>query len=118
MWAERGQAGGGGTVRPRLVAPDGHFMSAWFAEFLQRTAALGCAPDVVAYHQYLLGAGADAAAAGSRALDPSWLDRQKRHADEVARVVRAASAPAARPEVWMGEAGGAYNSGAPGGAAG
>ena len=104
-----------GTQRPRLIAPDGHFMSRWFADFLRLTRAHGCSPDVIAYHQYLLGAGNDEAA-GSKALDPAVLDRQRSKGQEVASVVRGASAGAVRtpPEVWMGEAGGAYNSGAPG----
>ena len=101
-----------GSRRPRLIAPDGHFMSSWFAEFLQRTHGAGCAPDVVAYHQYILGAGVDPQV-GRKALDPAWLNRQKEHAAAVARVVRDSSAEP-RPELWMSEAGGAYNSGAAG----
>ena len=54
-------------------------MSGWYAEFLQRTREAGCAPDVVSYHQYLLGAGVDPQV-GRKALEPAWLDRQKAHA--------------------------------------
>lgn len=103
-----------GTQRPRLIAPDGHFMSRWFTDFLQLTSANGCPPDVIAYHQYLLGAGSDPAA-GSKAMDPRVLDRQRGYGAAVASVVREASIGAVHaPEIWMGEAGGAYNSGAPG----
>ena len=87
-------------------------MSDWYAEFLQRTREAGCAPDVVSYHQYLLGAGVDPQV-GRKALDPAWLDRQKAHATTVADVVRDATVEP-RPELWMSEAGGAYNSGAAG----
>ena len=101
-----------GPRRPRLVAPDGHFMSQWYAEFLQRAREAGCTPDVVSYHQYLLGAGVDPQV-GRKALEPSWLDRQKAHAATVASVVRESTVEP-RPELWMSEAGGAYNSGAAG----
>ena len=101
-----------GPRRPRLVAPDGHYMSSWYTEFLQRTREAGCTPDVVSYHQYLLGAGVDPQV-GRKALDPSWLDRQKAHASTVASVVRESTVEP-RPELWMSEAGGAYNSGAAG----
>ena len=111
-WPERTAADG--TQRPRLIAPDGHFMSRWYTDFLRWTHAHGCAPDVIAYHQYLLGAGNDEAI-GSKAMDPAVLDRQRGKGEEVTNVVRGASAGAVHaPEVWVGEAGGAYNSGAPG----
>ena len=73
-------------------------MSRWFAEFLQRTRASGCVPDVISYHQYLLGAGVDPQV-GRRAMEPAWLDKQKVHAAAVAHRVRE-STEAPRPELW------------------
>jgi heparanase 1 len=67
---------------------------------------------VVTWHQYLLGAGVDPAV-GDKALDPAWLDRQKAAGAAVDAAVTGSRAQPP-PQLWMGEAGGAYNSGAHG----
>ena len=94
--------------RPKLLAPDSGFQPDWYTEFLTKSHALECVPDVVNWHQYLLGAGVDPAV-DERSLDPDVLDSQKWHGDLIMNTVR--SVNGIHPEIWMGEAGGAYNSG-------
>mmetsp|Transcript_16670 Transcript_16670/g.35811 ORF Transcript_16670/g.35811 Transcript_16670/m.35811 type:complete len:566 (-) Transcript_16670:85-1782(-) len=98
-----------GASRPKIIAPDNNFDATWFSDFLRHTTAKGCAPDVVTHHQYILGAGFDPRSE-ERALSPSTLDRQKVRAATIGRVVREATG-AQKPQVWVGEGGGAYNSG-------
>lgn len=99
------------NTRPRLLAPDSGFLPDWYTEFLTKSHAAGCAPDVVNWHQYILGAGVDPSV-DERSLNPDLLDTQKWHGDHVKNTIR--SIDGIQPEIWMGEAGGAYNSGRPG----
>ena len=103
------------THVPKMIAPDDAFDAEWYSDFLTATTNLGCTPDVLTWHQYILGAGVDPAA-GERAMDPLWLDKQKQQGDIIQHTVAATSKALGieAPEVWMGEAGGAYNSGRPG----
>jgi heparanase len=102
-----------GDSRPKLVTPDNAFDADWYGVFLSASRTRGCAPDVVTWHQYLLGAGNDPDV-GKRALDPIVLDTQMQDGSLVQSVVQMHTPlNMSLPEVWMGEAGGAYNSGAP-----
>ena len=69
-------------------------------------------PGIVSHHLYSLGGGFDPAS-GRRALDPSHLDLVSVLAANVVQTLTAYQppAPAAAFSIWVGEAGGAYNSG-------
>lgn len=96
------------ATRPKLLAPDSNFQPAWYKEFLTKSKEQGCAPDVVNWHQYILGAGVDPKV-DKRSMDPDYLNTQKWRGDNVMKTIR--SVDGVHPEIWMGEAGGAYNSG-------
>ena len=99
---------------PKIIAPDSAFDAEWFEEFVEKSSAKGCAPDIVTWHQYLLGAGVDPKV-GTKAMDPAYLDKQKADGDAVkVSIENGARAYGKAPSIWMGEAGGAYNSGAHG----
>ena len=100
------------VLRPKVIAPDAAFERSWYADFLRHATMLGCVPDVLTWHQYILGAGVNPVA-GTRAIDPYWLDRQKKHGDDVESTIRKTSKQLGivPPEIWVGEAGGTYNSG-------
>ena len=104
---------------PMLVTPDSSWDNAWMANFLSHAPPT----DIVTRHEYTLGAGVDPDA-NRRAFDPRWLDRLQATAAlasetfrQAARKVRAALPPAHAamgfPQLWVGEAGGCYNSGRP-----
>jgi heparanase 1 len=100
-----------GVPMPKLITPDSNFDPEWFSSFLTATYAAGCVPDVVTWHQYLLGAGYDPTV-GKKALYPAVLDKQKGNAEAVvAAVSQSIPSGTQTPEIWMGEAGGAFNSG-------
>ena len=82
---------------------------------MSNTTKLGCTPDVITWHQYILGAGVDPNV-GQRALDPKVLNKQKQQGDLIQTTIETTSKSLGIevPEIWMGEAGGAYNSGRPG----
>ena len=102
---------GGNEHRPKLITPDNNFEHDWIVEFVKIATERGCTPDVVTWHQYLLGAGVDDAAP-VKAMDPMVLDQQIAKGGSVLEAVTTGAAGAAKvPEVWVGEAGGAYNSG-------
>jgi heparanase len=96
---------------PKLITPDNAFEEQWYAQFLEKSVAAGCPPDIVTWHQYLLGAGKDPNV-GSRALDPKVLNQQIEQGELVQTTITSSSkGMKSPPEIWMGEAGGAYNSG-------
>jgi len=85
--------------------------------------AMGPRTDVITRHEYFLGAGVDPESA-VRALNTTYFDKQKKASDAIqSAFVEAAPAVRARlpqghrqqgfPQLWMGEAGGCYNSGRP-----
>jgi heparanase 1 len=99
--------------RPRIIAPDSAMDPEWFTSMLKISQDSGCLPHVVTWHQYLLGAGVDPDV-GDRCMNPTVLDRQLEEAGISQSVVH--DKENARfmdwmPELWMGETGGAYNSG-------
>ena len=105
IWSEEGEH------RPKLITPDNAFEKKWYGEFLLKAIEAGCPPDIITWHQYLLGAGKDPNV-GSRALDPNVLNQQILDGQNVQTTIIANSKGLpSPPEIWMGEAGGAYNSG-------
>eukprot|EP00249_Psilotum_nudum_P005623 c19067_g2_i1 orf=852-2249(+) len=88
-----------------LVAPDGFFDEAWYQEFLQKSGPN--IVNVVSHHIYNLGAGVDTDLL-EKILSPAYLDGEA----STFRALRGTLqqyGPWASP--WVGEAGGAYNSG-------
>ena len=105
---------GDAADKPKIISPDNGFNAEWYQTFIEATFEKGCAPDVVTWHQYILGAGVDEAAE-TKSMDPEYLDQQKQAGKNVLTTVQDATPEGvSQPEIWMGEAGGAYNSGRPG----
>ena len=106
---------------PKLIAFNAAVDTKWLSAFRTEIGNYpGCSPDVIAWHGYLLGKGLcrgdcdEEPEAGARAIDPTWLDKQKATAEDMARAVNEWRDTVNKNiELWVGEAGGAYNSGAP-----
>ena len=99
-----------GSNRPLTVVPDTSWESDWYADFLVRLHAANpeLSPDVVTHHLYSMGAGVNPLA-WQAALNATIMDEVLSLGKQVRSVVKAASP---RSRVWVGEAGGFYNSGA------
>ncbi|KAL1553729.1 heparanase [Salvia divinorum] len=91
-------------VRPQIIAPGGFFDAGWFQQFLAK--AVGSL-DVITHHIYNLGPGSDEHVI-DRILNPSVLESGGDVFRNLHNVVRTSPNSAA---AWVGEAGGAYNSG-------
>jgi heparanase len=106
-----GEEAEAGAEKPMVVGPDTGLDDEWFAAFL--TKARGSL-DAVAVHMYALGAGVDPALQ-DKVMQPAHMETAKETAAGLAEVVQsllAGSLPGgATPQLWMGEDGGAYNSG-------
>ncbi|GLJ53793.1 hypothetical protein SUGI_1148050 [Cryptomeria japonica] len=92
-------------VKPHLVAPDGVFNASWYTEFLQQSG-----PNivgVVTHHIYNLGPGVDEHLV-EKILDPSYLSQEESIFKSLKTILENYG-PWSR--AWVGEAGGAYNSG-------
>lgn len=89
-------------TRPRILAPGSTLDVEWFSQFLELAHE---DVDVVTHHMYSLGAGVDPAVS-ERARSPGHLDQLQDWAAAAASVVQNYNT-----ELWVGEAGGAYNSG-------
>ena len=99
------------TSKPKLVAPDTAFEEDWYGAFIKMTGERSCYPDIVTWHQYLLGAGVDPKVE-QRAMDPNVLNKQVKAGQMVNVTIQSNLVDSSHmPEIWMGEAGGAYNSG-------
>ena len=101
---------GSDASRPLAVAPDTSYSSDWYGDFLSRLRASNpeLSPDVVTHHLYSMGAGVNPQA-WQAALNVTVMDQVLALGKQVQKVVGAAS-PHSR--IWVGEAGGFYNSGA------
>lgn len=95
-----------GSAAPKTVAVDGNYDDQFTRDFLTLVGADN-APDIFTWHIYSLGAGSDSKE-GQYALDPTKLDKIGPESQQVYDTVREVS-PNSR--VWLGEAGGAYDSG-------
>jgi len=90
-------------TRPLLIGTDSFFDVDWFTEFLN----LNPGVDVITHHIYSLGPGVDPNL-NLKIMNPFYLDELKTIALGAQRVIQAQPKP---QELWIGEAGGAYNSG-------
>ncbi|VAI82931.1 unnamed protein product [Triticum turgidum subsp. durum] len=91
--------------KPLLLAPGSFFDKDWFSEFITKTS-----PDtvsVVSHHIYNLGAGVETGLV-KRILNPSYLDGVARQFSDLQELLKTAGSSVV---AWVGEAGGAYNSG-------
>ncbi|CAM8900271.1 unnamed protein product [Rhodiola kirilowii] len=93
---------------PTLIAPGGFFDKEWFRKLLQVSG-----PNVVnfvTHHIYNLGPGSDLHLV-DKILNPTYLDKISSLFKDVQQTVRQFGPWAS---AWVGESGGAYNSGGPG----
>ncbi|KAK7292018.1 hypothetical protein RIF29_07636 [Crotalaria pallida] len=90
--------------KPLVISPGGFFDATWFKEFVTKA---GKSVDVVTHHIYNLGPGVDEHIT-ERILDPSYLDGEASTFNSLKNILRTS---ATRATAWVGEAGGAYNSG-------
>uniref|UniRef100_A0A8R7QW53 Heparanase-like protein 3 n=1 Tax=Triticum urartu TaxID=4572 RepID=A0A8R7QW53_TRIUA len=92
-------------LKPPLLAPGSFFDKDWFGEFITKTS-----PDivsVVSHHIYNLGAGVETGLV-KRILNQSYLDGVARQFSDLQQLLKTSGTSAV---AWVGEAGGAYNSG-------
>ncbi|KAL2546697.1 Heparanase-like protein 2 [Forsythia ovata] len=92
-------------TQPKVLGPAGFYDEKWFNRFLQTTG-----PDVVdglTHHIYNLGAGVDKSLI-NKVQDPFFLDQIAQTYKDVSRSIQLFGPWSG---AWVGEAGGAYNSG-------
>ncbi|KAJ1385867.1 Glycoside hydrolase, family 79 [Sesbania bispinosa] len=90
--------------KPLVIAPGGFFDANWFKEFMSKS---GECADVVTHHIYNLGPGVDDHLT-EKILDPSYLDGEASTFSSLKSILQSS---ATKAKAWVGEAGGAYNSG-------
>lgn len=93
-------------VKPLIIAPGGNFEVEWYSRFIDLTKT-SSALDVITHHMYILGPGVDKHLVG-KILNPSHLDSVTPVFRNLSAILRKAGSS---PTAWVGEAGGAYNSG-------
>ncbi|KAF8027773.1 hypothetical protein BT93_E0636 [Corymbia citriodora subsp. variegata] len=94
----------GFEVKPLVLAPGGFFVADWFADFVNQTSKI---LQVVTHHIYNLGPGVDDHLI-QKILDPSYLDGELQTFSSLQSLLKNSGTSAV---AWVGEAGGAYNSG-------
>ncbi|KAJ4883243.1 Heparanase-like protein 1 [Raphanus sativus] len=92
-------------VKPSLVAPGGFYEQQWYTKLLEISGP--GVVDVVTHHIYNLGSGNDPQLV-KKILDPSYLSKGAETFKNVNKTIQE-HGPWASP--WVGESGGAYNSG-------
>lgn len=90
--------------KPLIIGPGGFFDANWFKEYIDKTTT---SLNVVTHHIYNLGPGVDRHLV-DKILDPSYLDGE---ADTFRSIQNTLKSSATSATSWVGEAGGAYNSG-------
>ncbi|KAI8570610.1 hypothetical protein RHMOL_Rhmol01G0049000 [Rhododendron molle] len=91
-------------TRPLTIGPGGFFDENWFKEFVDKTTN---SVDVLTHHIYNLGPGVDEHLV-EKIVDPSYLDGE---ADTFSKLQSTLKSSTTSATAWVGEAGGAYNSG-------
>ncbi|OWM90391.1 heparanase-like protein 1 [Punica granatum] len=91
--------------KPSVIAPGGFFDQDWYARLLQVSGS--GVIDFMTHHIYNLGPGSDPNLI-SKILDPNYLNRISDTFSKLKETIRK-NGPWASP--WVGESGGAYNSG-------
>ncbi|KAL5783079.1 hypothetical protein ACOSP7_008108 [Xanthoceras sorbifolium] len=94
----------GFQVKPLVLAPGGFFDENWFLEFIDKTPK---SLQVVTHHIYNLGPGVDDHLI-DKILNPSYLNSGSQPFSGLQRILQSSASSAVS---WVGEAGGAYNSG-------
>uniref|UniRef100_A0A5B7C9A5 Putative heparanase-like protein 3 n=1 Tax=Davidia involucrata TaxID=16924 RepID=A0A5B7C9A5_DAVIN len=94
----------GFQVKPLVLGPGGFFDANWFTEFVDKTSN---SLQVVTYHIYNLGPGVDDHLV-DKILDPSYLDGGSQPFRSLQSILKNSRTSTT---AWVGEAGGAYNSG-------
>eukprot|EP00897_Mesotaenium_endlicherianum_P009201 jgi/Mesen1/8309/ME000455S07466 len=98
-----------GSLNPPLVVGgDTNLDPVWFRRVL-RAAGRGTF-DVISRHSYFLGPGSDPQLP-QHILSPARLNSALQDFRDTVAIVREAVKPSPPPRLWMGESGGAYNSG-------
>ncbi|XP_021691291.2 heparanase-like protein 3 isoform X1 [Hevea brasiliensis] len=90
--------------KPLVLAPGGFFDANWFTKFIDKTPK---SLQVVTQHIYNLGPGVDDHLI-DKILDPSYLDGGSQMFSSLQGILKSSGTQAV---AWVGEAGGAYNSG-------
>ncbi|KAK8655020.1 hypothetical protein V6N13_107612 [Hibiscus sabdariffa] len=91
-------------LKPLIIGPGGFYDSDWFKEYINRTIK---SLDVATHHIYNLGAGVDPHLV-EKILDPSVLEGESGTFSGLQNIIKSSPTSAV---AWVGEAGGAYNSG-------
>ncbi|KAG6494182.1 heparanase-like protein 3 [Zingiber officinale] len=91
--------------KPLVLAPGGFFDFNWFGEIISKTKPDFL--DVITHHIYNLGPGVDQHLV-EKILDPSYLDGEASTFSDLQRILGGGGTSTT---AWVGEAGGAYNSG-------
>ncbi|KAL7093415.1 hypothetical protein ACP275_11G040000 [Erythranthe tilingii] len=91
-------------TKPQIIAPGGFFDYNWFQQFLSKTVG---SLDSITHHIYSLGAGSQGNLV-EKILNSTVLDNGAGVFRDLHSIVKKSQNPAS---AWVGEAGGAYNSG-------
>ncbi|XP_062233472.1 heparanase-like protein 3 [Phragmites australis] len=95
----------GNPSKPLVLAPGGFFDAAWFTELIAKTRPNLL--NVITHHIYNLGPGVDTHLV-EKILNPSYLDGMASTFSNLQGILKSAGTSTV---AWVGEAGGAYNSG-------
>ncbi|GLT29619.1 hypothetical protein SLA2020_044730 [Shorea laevis] len=90
--------------KPLVLGPGGFFDAGWFKEYIDKSAK---SLDVATHHIYNLGPGVDEHLV-EKILNPDYLDGEASTFSNLHGVVKSSTSSVI---AWVGEAGGAYNSG-------